>query len=71
MNKALVKQIIADPRIPKRPSASTASTGTTCGAGKAQTLLLHAIDKKAHPAEAKKLKAAEAKKAKADKASGK
>jgi hypothetical protein len=67
MNKALVKQIFAKPRMPKRPSASVTNTGTTYRASKAQTLLLHALDKKADAAEAKKAKVAEAKKAKADK----
>ena len=67
MDKALVKQIIANPRMPKRPSTSVASTGTTYRASKAQTLLLRALDKKADAAEAKKVKAAEAKKAKAEK----
>jgi hypothetical protein len=66
-NKALVKQIFAKPRMPKRPSTSVASAGTTYRASKAQTLLLRALDKKADAAEAKKVLAAEAKKAKAEK----
>ena len=70
MNKALVKKIAAKPRMPKRPSTFVASTGTTYRASKAQTLLLHALDKKTAAAEAKKIKTAEAKKAKADKTGG-
>jgi hypothetical protein len=42
MNKALVKQIFAKPRMPKRPSASVTNTGTTYRATKAQTVLLRA-----------------------------
>ena len=67
MNKGLVKQIIAKPRMPKRPSAFVASNGTTYRATKAQTLLLRARDKRAEAAEAKKAKAAEAKNARTDK----
>jgi hypothetical protein len=71
MNSALVRQIIAKPRMPKRPSNSATNTGTTYRATKAQTLLLRARDARDQAAEAKKIKAAEAKKAKAEKASGK
>jgi hypothetical protein len=71
MNKALVKQIFAKPRMPKRPSASVVNTGTAYRATKAQTLLLRARDARDEAAAAKKAKAAEAKKAKADKASSK
>jgi hypothetical protein len=67
MNKALVKQIVAKPRMPKRPSAFVASTGTTYRATKAQTLLLRARDARDEAAAAKKAKAAEAKKEKAEK----
>ena len=67
MNNALVKQVVAKPRMPKRPSASVANTGTTYRATKAQTLLLRAIDKRAEAAAAKKAKAAEEKKARTDK----
>ena len=67
MNKSLVKQIFANPRMPKRPSTSVTGTGTTYRASKAQTLLLHALDRKAAAAEAKKATAAEVKKARTDK----
>lgn len=66
MNKELVKQIIAKPRMPKRPSAFVASNGTTYRATKARTLLLRARDKRAEAAEAKKAKKAEAKNARTD-----
>jgi hypothetical protein len=67
INNALVKQIIANPRMPKRPSAFVASTGTTYRATRAQTLLLRARDKRDEAAAAKKIKTAEAKKARTDK----
>jgi hypothetical protein len=67
MNKSLVKQIIEKPRMPKRPSTSVTGTGTTYRASKAQTLLLHALDRKAAAAEVKKAQVAEVKKARADK----
>ena len=53
--------------MPKRPSTSVTGTGTTYRASKAQTLLLHALDRKAAAAEAKKANAAEVKKARTDK----
>ena len=67
MNKALVKQVVAKPRMPKRPSTSVANTGTTYRATKAQTLALRALDRRAEAAEEKKAKVAEAKKARIDK----
>ena len=67
MNSALVKQVVAKPRMPKRPSTFVVNTGTTYRATKAQTLLLHARDKKEADAMEKKAKAAETKKARADK----
>jgi hypothetical protein len=67
MNNSLVKQIVAKPRMPKRPSTFVAGTGTTYRASKAQTLLLHALDRKTAAAEAKKAQVAEVKKARADK----
>ena len=67
MNKALVNTTVAKPRMPKRPSAFVANTGTTYRATKAQTLLLRARDKRDEAAVAKKAKAAEAKKARTDK----
>ena len=71
MSDALVKRVVAKPRMPKRPSAFVANTGTTYRATKAQTLLLRARDKRDEAAAVKKIKAAEARKAKADKAIGK
>jgi hypothetical protein len=67
MNNSLVKQVIAKPRMPKRPSGFVVNTGTTYRASKAQTLLLHARDKRDEAAVAKKAKFAETKKARADK----
>jgi hypothetical protein len=67
MSDALVKKIVAKLRMPKRPSASVANTGTTYRATKAQTLLLRARDKRDEAAVAKKAKAAEAKKARTNK----
>jgi hypothetical protein len=67
MNNALVKQVVAKPRMPKRPSAYVANTGTTYRATKAQTLLLRALDKRVEAAAAKKAKAAEIKQARTDK----
>ena len=67
MHNALVKRVVAKPRMPKRPSAFVANTGTTYRATKAQTLLLRARDKRDEAAVAKKAKAAETKKARTDK----
>ena len=67
MDNALVKQVAAKPRMPKRPSASVANTGTTYRATKAQTLLLRARDKRDEAAVARKAKGTEAKKARTDK----
>jgi hypothetical protein len=71
MNKALVKQIVAKPRMPKPRSTSIGSSGITCRVSKAQSLRLRAFDLRTEAAEAKKLKAAEAKQAKAEKAASK
>ena len=68
MNKALMKPMIALPRMPKRPSTTIAST--TYRVSKAQSLRMRAFDKRAEAADAKKAKAAETKKAKADKKAG-
>jgi hypothetical protein len=70
MNNALVRRVVAKPRMPKHPSAFVVNT-TTYRATKTQTLLLRAHDKRDEAAAAKKLRAAEAKQAKADKALGK
>jgi hypothetical protein len=67
MNSALVKQLVAKPRMPKRPSGYVTHTGTTYRASKAQTLLLRARDQRDAAAAAKKAKFAETKKARADK----
>jgi len=67
MNNTLVKQIVAKPRMPKRPSGFVVNTGTTYRASKAQTLLLRARDARDEAAAAKKAKLAETKKARADK----
>jgi len=67
MNNPLVKQVVAKPRMPKRPSTFVVNTGTTYRATKAQTLLLRARDKKDADAMAKKAKAAEVKKTRTDK----
>jgi hypothetical protein len=66
MNNSLVKQVIAKPRMPKRPSGFVFNTGTTYRASKAQTLLLRARDKRDEAAAAKKSKFRD-KKARADK----
>lgn len=65
MNKALVKLVIAKPRLPKRPSTSIPST--TFRVSKAQSLRLRAYDKRMDAAEAKKAKNETAKMAKANK----
>jgi hypothetical protein len=59
MNNALVKRVVAKPRMPKRPSNSATNTGTTYRATKAQTLLLRARDARDEAAAAKKAKVAE------------
>jgi hypothetical protein len=64
MNKALVKPAVEQPRLPKRPSISIAST--TYRVSKAQSLRMRAFDKKAEAAEAKKAKADEARRVKAE-----
>ena len=65
MKDALVKMIVAKPRLAKPPSTSIPST--TYRVSKAQSLRLRAFDKRAEAAEAKKAKAAEAREAKANK----
>jgi hypothetical protein len=66
MDNALVKPIVAAPRLAKRPSTTIART--TYRVSKAQSLRMRAADLKAEAAEARKTKTSEKKKARADKA---
>ena len=56
MNKALVKAIVAKPRMPKRPSTSIANT--TYRVSKAQSLRLRAFDNRVEVLKARKIKVA-------------
>jgi hypothetical protein len=68
MDNALVKPIIAAPRLAKRPNTTIART--TYRVSKAQSLRMRAADLKAEAAEARKAKADAKKKAKADREVG-
>ena len=66
MSTTLVKSAVAKPRLATRASTTVAGR-TTYRVSKAQSLRMHAYDKKVEAAEARKAKAAELQKAKADK----
>ena len=66
MSTALVKSAVVKPRLATRAS-TTVAVRTTYRVSKAQSLRMHAYDKKVEAAEARKAKAAELQKAKAEK----